>query len=164
VAPLSAELADAGERLAGANASLSAAQGELASVDARVSALKKDFAARTAEAESLRARLAKARDTLARAEALLASLSGERTRWAARRAELEAAARDLPRSLLRGLAFAVLAGGRDEAGRAALCAAWDALAPLGAFSPPAALGADAFAAAEDVRSVRLLPRAPPKAY
>jgi dynein heavy chain 2 len=114
VAPLEAELGAAAGKLAAAQGELGAANRELGEVDARVAALKTEFGARTAEAEALRAALAKSEDVLLRARALLGALAGEAERWAARRVEIAAAEEALPGEVLLGAAAAVYLGGADE--------------------------------------------------
>jgi hypothetical protein len=128
IAPLEGELAAATAALEESQAALEHNKREVAEIDVRVRALRDDFGARTAEAEVLKAALARTEDTLQRAQSLLGELSGERDRWSSRVEELSRAAASLPLFALLGAGFITYLGGCSEGERASTLAEWQRLA------------------------------------
>lgn len=128
IAPLEGELAAATRALEESQAALDSNKRELAEVDARVRALRDDFGARTAEAEVLKAALARTEDTLNRAQALLGELAGERDRWGSRVEELSRSGASLPLHALLGAGFITYLGGASEDVRAAALREWQRMA------------------------------------
>lgn len=142
IAPLEGELASATRALEESQAALDSNKRELAEVDARVRALRDDFGARTAEAEVLKAALAKTEDTLNRAQALLGELAGERDRWGSRVEELSRSGASLPLHALLGAGFITYLGGASEDVRAAALREWQRMASdaVGAAAAKAGAG------------------------
>src|SRR4051812_27324345 len=81
VSPLEAELSGLVASLNESTRLIERYEQELAECDRAVSELKQDFAKRTAEAESLKAKLSQVETTLSSARNLLEKLSGEKARW-----------------------------------------------------------------------------------
>ena len=83
-------------------------------LDVKVQELKNDFAKRTAEAESLKASLRKAEEVLCSAQEMLGKLAGERTRWDAMMAELNASVNAMAGSSLLAAGFLVYLADETE--------------------------------------------------
>ena len=83
-------------------------------LDVKVQELKNDFAKRTAEAESLKASLRKAEEVLGSAQEMLGKLAGERTRWDAMMAELNASVNAMAGSSLLAAGFLVYLADETE--------------------------------------------------
>jgi dynein heavy chain 2, cytosolic len=124
IAPLEGELQAATRALEESQAALNQNKKELDEIDVRVRSLRDDFGQRTAEAEVLKAALAKTEDTLHRAQSLLGELSGERDRWSGRVEELSRNAASLPVFALLGAGFITYLGGCSEDVRASSLQEW----------------------------------------
>ena len=96
-------------------------------IDNRVDKLKKDFGARTREAETLRQKLEQTEEVLDKAETLLSKLSGEQTRWERTVKELQRSRKNLPMTCLIAAGFSTYLVKSSEEVRARALSLWQGL-------------------------------------
>ena len=124
IAPLEQANAELQSELDGSQERLDKCKGALQLLDKKVNELKADFGKRTAEAESLKASLAKAEEVLGAAQTLLDKLSGERTRWNLTMSELEGETSAVGGHALLSAAFLAYLADEQEAARARMLSEW----------------------------------------
>jgi dynein heavy chain 2, cytosolic len=124
IEPLQAELEEEIEKLEQSQKRLRRCEEELKEIDDRIAAMKKEFAARTAEAERLKANLSLAGSTLDKAEKLIGQLSGEQTRWKTQAGQLRSDLARLPMKMLLAAGFANYLAKAPENVRATMVSKW----------------------------------------
>ncbi|KAJ3022561.1 Cytoplasmic dynein 2 heavy chain 1 [Thoreauomyces humboldtii] len=134
ISPLEADLARLTKSLDSSRERVTNLGRELALVDAKVAALKDDFGGRTREAETLRANLEKATETIQVAQGLLGKLSGEGKRWAAQAQEIKGSLENLAKKSLLAAAFITYLAPAPEDRRRACAAEWQERLDVQEFS------------------------------
>jgi dynein heavy chain 2 len=124
IQPLENDLAEATRALEASQERLSECESELKEIDDRVDEMKKEFAVRTREAETLKAGLEAAEQTLDKAQHLLSQLSGEQKRWGETVRMLKKQQATLPMQMLLGAGFTTYLGKTPEDMRTSVMEQW----------------------------------------
>eukprot|EP00981_Chlorochromonas_danica_P004240 scaffold857_cov152-Ochromonas_danica.AAC.23 len=133
IEPLQVELDEEINKLELSQKRLRRCEEELQEIDDRVAAMKKEFAARTAEAERLKNNLSIAGSTLDKAERLINQLSGEQARWKAQALQLRGDLAKLPVKMLLAAGFATYLAKTPENVRELMLSKWQSLANIQNF-------------------------------
>mmetsp|Transcript_8125 Transcript_8125/g.10764 ORF Transcript_8125/g.10764 Transcript_8125/m.10764 type:complete len:2280 (+) Transcript_8125:2-6841(+) len=132
--PLEQELEEAKSTLVKAKQRLEQCESELKEIDDRVAQMKVEFGEHTRKAETLRAQLETAQDTLDKAQHLLGQLSGEQTRWSEQSKALQFDLNTLPKQMLLAAGFQTYLVKAPESVREEVVSSWCELTGLKGFS------------------------------
>jgi dynein heavy chain 2 len=133
IEPLQAELEEEVVKLEQSQKRLKKCEDELLEIDDRVAAMKKEFAARTAEAERLKANLSIAGTTLDKAAKLINQLSGEQKRWKTQASQLRSDLAKLPMKMLLAAGFTTYLAKTPEDVRASMILKWQEITNVNGF-------------------------------
>jgi len=133
IEPLQVELEEEVHKLEQSQKRLARCEEELRDIDARVAALKKEFGARTSEAERLKNNLSMAGTTLDKAEKLIGQLSGEQARWKTQAAQLKMDLAKLPMKMLLAAGFTTYLAKAPEDVRSSMIARWQEITQVQGF-------------------------------
>jgi dynein heavy chain 2 len=134
IEPLQIELEEEIAKLEQSQKRLKRCEDELQEIDTRIDAMKKEFAARTAEAERLKANLSIAGTTLDKAEKLIGQLSGEQTRWKTQAGQLRGDLSKLPLKMLLAAGFSTYLAKTPEDVRSTMLNRWQEVVGIQNFS------------------------------
>ena len=133
IEPLQQELEDEVAKLEQSQKRLRRCEEELEEIDVRIADMKKEFAARTSEAERLKSNLSIAGTTLDKAEKLIGQLSGEQTRWKSQALQLRADLAKLPMKMLLAAGFTTYLAKAPEDVRAQMIEQWQQITQVQGF-------------------------------
>lgn len=133
IQPLQIELEEEINKLEQSQKHLKKCEDELIEIDDRVAALKKEYGARTAEAERLKNNLSIAGTTLDKAEKLIGQLSGEQARWKTQAAQLRTDVAKLPMKMLLAAGFTTYLAKAPEDVRAKMISKWQDITNVQGF-------------------------------
>lgn len=133
IQPLQAELEEEISKLEQSQKHLKRCEDELSEIDERVASLKKEFAARTSEAERLKNNLSIAGTTLDKAEKLIGQLSGEQARWKTQASQLRADVAKLPMKMLLAAGFTTYLAKAPEDVRSKMISKWQEITGVQGF-------------------------------
>ncbi|KAJ3307863.1 Cytoplasmic dynein 2 heavy chain 1, partial [Blyttiomyces sp. JEL0837] len=131
--PLEADLLRLTRSLDSSKERINQLKESLSMVDRNVQALRDDFGNKTRDAETLRANLEKASETIHQSQGLLEKLSGEGKRWQSQARAMKESIADLPKNALLSAAFITYLGGASEDIRSKYKGEWKKIASLSDF-------------------------------